>query len=442
MTTILLRCCVLGSILFLLPAVAAGQQAVAIRGGTVIPVEGPRIEGGTVLMRDGKIAAIGRDVAIPPDAEVVDATGKYVLPGLVDAMSYYGIAAEDLNETTAASTPGLRALEAYYPFGTYADGQRAGPPRARDLLLGGVTTHYIAPADATVIGGQGAVIKAAGPDFAALVVREPASIDITLGQRPASTFRERDLSPGTRMAVASHLRETLTRAQEYQRLRTEYEGLSESERRSRPAPPRDLDMEAMVKLLRREIPARMQANRSTEIRTALQLAEEFGFDLVIDSGISADEVAGLLAGAGVPVVLGPISHPFISGEEIPDRDEYPAPDERRATVLRDAGVSFAIASFSRAFGALGPTGTGKWLLLDAAFAAGYGLEEDEVLRAVTLTPAQILGVADRVGSLMVGKDADVIVLDGAPLSVKTWVDLVYVAGERVYDRAEASMRVR
>lgn len=419
------------------PLAAQAPRPVAIRGGTVIPIEGPRIEGGTVLMRGGKIEAVGRDVPIPADAEVVDAIGKYVLPGLVDAMSHYGIAAEDLNETPAPSTPALRAVEAYYPFGAFGDGERAGPPRATDLLSGGVTTHYIAPADATVIGGQGAVVKAAGRRFEELVVREPAAMDITLGQRPATTFREKQRSPGTRMAVVSHLREMLIRAQEYERKRSEYAALSEAERRSRAAPPRDLDLEALGKLLRREIPARVQANRSTEIRAALALAEEFGFELIIDSGISADQMAGTLADAGVPVVLGPISHPFVSGEEIPDRDEYPAPDERRTAVLRDAGVRFAIASFSRSFGALGPSGTGKWLLLDAALAAGYGLTEAEVLRAVTLTPAEILGVANRVGSLTPGKDADVIILDGAPLSVKSWVDQVYVGGERVYDRADS-----
>lgn len=419
-------------------APAEAQRTVAIRGGTVLPIDGPRIDGGTVLIRDGKIAAVGRDVRVPAGAEVVDATGKFVLPGLVDAMSYFGLAAEDLNERTAPSTPALRALEAYYPFGSFGDGEVSATPRADDLLVGGVTTQYIAPADATVIGGQGAVVKAAAPTFAGLVLREPAAIDITLGQRPASTFAEKQRSPGTRMAVVSHLREVLVKAREYQAKQAAYAALPESERRARPAPPHDLDMEAMGRLLRREIPARVQANRSAEIASALRLAEEFGFDLVIDSGISADRVAAELAAARVPVVLGPIAHPFVSGEEIPDLDEYPAPDERRTVRLRDAGVRYAIASFSRAFGTLGPSGTGKWLLLDAALAAGYGLTEDEVLRAITLTPAEILGVADRVGSLTPGKDADVVILDGPPLSVKSWVERVYVGGEMVYDRASRS----
>ena len=144
-----------------------------------------------------------------------------------------------------------------------------------------------------------------------------------------------------------------------------------------------------------------------------------------------------LARRRVPVVLGPISHPWVSGEEIPDREEYVAPDEHRAARLHDAGVTVAIASFSRSFGSLGPAGSGKWLLLDAALAAGYGMSEDDVLRAITLAPAEILGVADRVGSLEPGKDGDVIIVDGPPLSVLSWVERVFADGVEVFVRPTA-----
>ncbi|MDH3222515.1 MAG: amidohydrolase family protein [Gemmatimonadota bacterium] len=417
----------------LAPAVAAAQ-IVAIRGGTVYPVSSPPIEGATVLIRDGAIAAVGADVSVPAGARVVDATGHHVIPGLIDAMSYYGIAGSDLNETASPSTPHLRAIEAYYPFGAFGDGEPPDSPRSEDLLMGGVTTHYIAPADATVIGGQGAVVKAAASTFDGLVLREPAAIDMTIGQRPAATFREDNRSPGTRMAVIAHLREQLLRAQEYQVRIEAWNARPESERSSSPPPARDLGLEALGLMLRGEIPARIQANRTTEIREALELAEEFGFHLILDSGISADAVAAELASAGVPVVLGPISHPFVSGEEIPDRDEYPSPDERRATRLQEAGVAYAIASFSRSFGSLGPAGSGKWLLLDAAMAAGYGLSEAQVLRAITLSAAEILGVEDRVGSVEPGKDADVVILDGPPLSVTSWVERVFVDGVEVFVR--------
>ena len=426
--------------LALLPALAAigaaeaASQLVAIRGGTVYPVSGPPIEGGIVLIRDGRIDAVGANVPIPAGASVVDATGRHVMPGLVDAMSYYGIAGSDLNETTAPSTPHLRALEAYYPFGSFGDGEPPASPRSEDLLMGGVTTHYIAPADATVIGGQGAVVKAAASTFDGLVVRDPAAIDMTIGQRPADTFGESNRSPSTRMAVIAHLREQLLRAQEYRARVDAWNARPEAERSSSQPPARDLGLEALGRMLGGEIPARIQANRTTEILEALDLAEEFGFRLVIDSGISADAVSAELVDVGVPVVLGPISHPFVSGEEIPDRDEYASPDERRAARLQAAGVDFAIASFSRSFGSLGPAGSGKWLLLDAAMAAGYGLSEAQVLRAITLSAAEILGVEERVGSLEPGKDADVVILDGPPLSVTTWVERVFVDGVEVFVR--------
>ena len=156
--------------------------------------------------------------------------------------------------------------------------------------------------------------------------------------------------------------------------------------------------------------------------------------MVIDGGAGAWEFKDELAARKIPVVLGQVSHQYVSNEEIPDKQDYPKQDERLAGRLTQAGIPTAMATFSRAFGTLAPAGTGKWLLIDAGIAAGYGMTDDQVLRAVTLVPAQILGVADRVGSLEVGKDADVIVLDGPPLSVKSWVQRVYVNGELVHTK--------
>ena len=187
-------------------------------------------------------------------------------------------------------------------------------------------------------------------------------------------------------------------------------------------------------LLRKEIPARIQANNASDMRSALRLGQEFGFDLVIDGGAMAYEHRDELAARQIPVVLGQVTHPYVSNEEIPDKDDYPPVDERLAARLTAAGVTMAIATFSRAFGTLAPSGSGKWLLIDAAIAAGYGMSEADVLRAVTLMPATILGIAKRVGSLDVGKDADVIILNGPPLSVKTWVERTYVNGELVHQR--------
>lgn len=402
-------------------------QTVALTGGLVYPISSEPVEGGTVLMVDGRIAAVGADVDIPAGAEVVDVTGSVVMPGIIDAMSYYGVAGEDMNEVPTPLTPELRIIEAFSPFGTFGSGE-AGEIRVRELLSGGVTATYIGPGDATVVGGQGAVVKTAGARFDDLIVREPAAIDITLGGRPAATYREQSRSPSTRMAVVAQLRDLLVRAQEW--MASSAAG-SESEAA---AVPRNLGMEALARMLAGEIPARVQANATRDIRVAIELAEEFGFELVIDGGTGAHQMRDELADRGIPVILGPISHPYISGEEIPDEGEYGGVDERNALWLNEAGVHVSLASFSRGFGRFGPGVAGQWLLIDASIAHGHGMSEADVLRAVTLSPAEVLGVADRMGSLEVGKDADVVVFDGDPLSIRTWATRVYVGGQLVHER--------
>jgi imidazolonepropionase-like amidohydrolase len=401
---------------------SAQSRPVVIRGGTVLPVSGPAIPNGVVVLRDGKIAAVGASVPIPAGAEIIDATGQYVIPGLVDAASHIGIGATDLNEASDPVTPALRAWESYNPFGTFGAGP-PGPLRDREALSGGVTTMYIAPADASLLGGQGAVVKTAGPSLEGVLVREPAAMDMTLGTPPKTAARARNRDPYTRMAEVAMLRQAFIKAQEYDRNRA-----------ANPTLPRDLGMESLGRMLRKEFPARIQANAATDIRSALSLAEEFRFDLIIDGGAAAWEYRDALASRRVPVVLGQVSHPYVSSEEIPDKTDYPPVDERLPGRLTAAGVKTAVATFSRAFGSLAPSGTGKWLLVDAAIAAGYGMSEADVLKAVTLVPAEILGVANRLGSLEAGKDADVVLLDGPPLSVKTWVRKVWVGGELVYEK--------
>ncbi len=410
-------------------------QAVALTGGLVYPISSEPVEGATVLFVDGRIAAVGVDVDIPAGAEVVDVSGSVVMPGIIDAMSYYGIAGEDMNEVPTPLTPELRIIEAFAPFGTFGSGE-AGEIRVRELLSGGVTTTYIGPGDATVVGGQGAVVKTAGARFDDLIVREPAAIDITLGGRPALTYRDMSRSPSTRMAVVAQLRDLLVRTQEWMAGAGaggsgDAGGSGEA---GGAAAPRNLGMEALARMLRGEIPARVQANATRDIRVAIELAEEFGFELVIDAGAGAHQMRDELADRGIPVVLGPISHPYISGEEIPDPGDYGGVDERNAVWLNEAGVHVSLASFSRGFGRFGPGVAGQWLLIDASIARGHGMSEADVLRAVTLNPAEVLGVSDRLGSLEVGKDADVAVFDGDPLSIRTWATRVYVGGRLVYER--------
>ncbi len=428
---------VLGAVAICVAGAEVQAQTVALTGGLVLPISSEPVEGGTVLIVDGRIAAVGADVAIPAGAEVVDVTGSVVMPGIIDAMSYYGVAGEDMNEVPNPLTPELRIIEAFAPFGAFGAGA-AGEIRVRELLQGGVTAMYIGPGDATVLGGQGAVVKSAGERFGDLIVREPAAIDITLGGRPASTYRDMSRSPSTRMAVVSQLRELLVKAQEWVEsgAGSEGGGGGDAGPGGANAAPRNLGMEALGRLLRGEIPARVQANASRDIRVAIELAEEFGFELVIDGGAGAHQMRDELADRGIPVVLGPLSHPYISGEEIPDPGDYGGVDERNAVWLNEAGVHISFASFSRSFGSFGAGVAGQWLLIDASIALGHGMSRADVLRALTLSPAEVLGVSDRLGSLEVGKDADVVVFDGDPLSIRTWASRVYVGGRLVHERQD------
>jgi imidazolonepropionase-like amidohydrolase len=430
---IIVGCCL---ILLMLPAArSAAPKYTAIRGGTVLTMAGKPIPNGTVLIKDDKIEAVGADVKVPSGATVVEASGKYVMPGLIDAMTYYGIRPFDLNDTSNPITPQNRIIQAFYPFGEFFAGNgRIAPDK--EILSGGVTTVYIAPGDKQVIGGQGAVVKTFGPSLDGMVVREPAAIDMTIGDTAkGGGTGAAAKSPVTRMNIAALIRKTLIDAQEYDRNLKAHLDKPEEERKKSARPPQDANLEAMGKLLRRELPARVEADLVDDIRTAIRIADEFNLNLVVDSGLSAYALRDVLAEKKIPVVLGPTSHPFIIGGEISITPELARIlDEHNAAYLAKAGVKIAMASFGFGFGQLGKAVQGKWLLLEAGLATGFDLSDDDALKALTINAAEILGVANRVGSLEPGKDADLIILDGPPLSVKTWVEQTYIDGALVYTR--------
>jgi len=410
-------------------AAAPAQNVTAIRDATVLTMTGDTIRNGTVLIRDGKILDVGRGIPIPAGATTIDARGKYVMPGLIDAMTYFGIRPADRNDPSKPVTPENRIINAYAPFSDFMGG-RDVPDRRREVWSGGVTTIYIAPGDLQVIGGQGAVVKTDGGPRAGTVLREPASIDMTLGDAPKKNFAAKKQSPSTRMSEAALIRKALVQAQEYRQ-----EFARQKDKPGEGGAKRDPGNEALVMLLERKLPARVQADLADDIRTALRLADEFGFDLVIDGGIGAHELAGELAQRKIPVVLAPVSRTYMTEVEGgASKELYAKANESSAAVLAAAGVELAMASFGYSAGYTGSAWQGRWMLLEAAVAAGFGLPEEEALKAVTIHPAEILGIADRVGSIARGKDADLVVLDGPPLSPATWVEKVFINGSLVYEQ--------
>jgi len=418
-------------IMLALPSAVFSQSVIAIKGGTILTMTGETIENGTVLIRNGKIAAVGSRVSIPGSADVIDASGKYVMPGIIDAMTYYGIRPFGLNDVTKPITPENKIIQAFYPYGEFMRGE-GGVEIDREILSGGVTTVYIAPGDRQLVGGQGAVVKTYGKNVVGMTMREPAAIDMTIGDTAKNPG---NASPKTRMALASMLRKALMNAQEFDRTVSKYKNKSDEERKKASKPKRDLANEALVQLLHKKIPARIEADLIGDIRMAMRITEEFDIDLIIDSGLGAYKVADVLAEKNIPVVLGPSTHPFIIGGEVSMTAElYKEFNEYNAAKLLKAGVKFAIASYGFSFGSFGGATAGRWLLIEAAYATGFGIPDEEALKAITINAAEILGVDDRIGSIEPGKDADVIILDGPPLLVKTWVEKVLIDGKLIYTK--------
>ncbi len=238
----------------------SAQQVTAIQGGTVLTMAGETIENGTVLIRDGRIVAVGAGVQVPGNAQLIDASGKYVMPGIIDAMTYYGIRPFELNDESSPITPQNRAIQAYYPYGDFMRGT-TGIKIDKDLISGGVTAAYIAPGDRQLVGGQGAVVKTWGDDFTSMILREPAAMDMTIGE----TAKREEQNPTTRMGMAALLRKTLLEAQEFAQKLAEFERKKAEGEEDVSPPARDLGKEALLQLLAHEFPARIEVDYLDDI---------------------------------------------------------------------------------------------------------------------------------------------------------------------------------
>ncbi|HEX4660802.1 MAG TPA: amidohydrolase [Streptosporangiaceae bacterium] len=397
----------------------------AIVGARVVPVEGEPIDGGTVLLEAGKIVAVeGPGFAVPDDAEVVDATGKWVLPGFIDAHAHVGLAEEaegwagrDVNEMTNPVTAYVRALDAINP----AD------QGFRDAIEGGVLAVNVNPGSGNPIGGQTVAIKCWGRAVDQMVLREPAGLKSALGENPKRVYGEKDKTPSTRLGTAAVIREAFVQAGNYL---VRLAAAEDSPPADRKPVDRDLNLEALGRVLRREIPWRQHCHRADDIATAIRLAREFGYELVIDHGTEAHLLADLLAAESIPVIIGPL---FTSRSKVELRNRSLANPGKLAA----AGVTIAITTDH-------PVVPIHFLIHQATLAVKEGLDRDVALRSVTINPARILGVADRIGSLEVGKDADLVIWSGDPLDVMSRAERAYLDGREIYaydyDRHEGVFR--
>lgn len=404
---------------------------IAVTNGKVMTITGGTLARGTVLVEDGRIAAVGEDIEIPEDAQVIDATGKVVMPGLIDAHCHVGLFPDgigwehsDGNEMTDPITPHLRALDAVHPE----------DPAFKELVAAGVTTVLTGPGSGNLIGGQWVCLKTVPkPSVEQMVLLEPAGMKMALGENPKRVYGEQKKAPSTRMGNAATLRAALVDAQNYMEKWRRYEDELAAVQAKReageedaqlPKPPeRDLKLEALGKVLRREMKARVHAHRADDMLTAIRIAEEFDLDLTLEHATEGYKIADILAAKRIPVTAGPI---LFSREKYELREMTP----KNPGAMAKAGVKVAIQTDEMS--------AVKYLTINAALAVREGMPEEEALKAITIKAAEIIGVADRVGSLEVGKDADLVVFSEHPFDYRTVVELVLVDGQVAYKRKAAA----
>jgi imidazolonepropionase-like amidohydrolase len=386
--------------------------SVAIVGGYVVPIEAEPIENGTVLITDGKIAAVGAKVRVGKNVEVVDAAGKWVLPGFIDAHAHVGVweegegwAGEDVNEMTNPVGARLRALDAINP----ADQGFA------DALSGGVTSCVVKPGSGNPIGGQTVAIKTWGRIVDEMVIKSPASVKSALGENPKKVYGEKKQLPATRLGVAAVIRDALTEAQDYRDRR------AAAAKKKEPFT-RDGNLEVLTRVLSGELPWCQHTHRADDIATAIRLSDEFGYRLVINHATEAYLLADLIAERQIPCIVGPLFH---------TRSKVEVRNRSLATPgkLANAGVTVALTTDH-------PVVAIDFLVHQATFAVREGMSRDDALRSITINPARILGFDDRVGSLEAGKDADLVVWSGDPLDVLQRAERVFVDGREVYRYAD------
>ncbi len=375
------------------------------------PMEGEPISDGYLRVENGLIAALGPMSELIPKAgeEAVDAEGAAVYPGFVDAHTHLGMwedglgfEGDDGNEDTDPATPHLRALDGVNPYDRCFE----------EAVAAGVTTVITGPGSANPIGGQLLAMKTGDGTLDGRVVKAPCAMKFALGENPKTTYHGKSQSPSTRMATAAIIREQLYKARRYE------EDLSHAAEDDELEPPEyDMKCEALLPVLRGEIPAHFHAHRADDIDTAVRIAGEFGLRFAVVHATEGHLIAGRLAEEGVPLLVGPL----LCDRSKPEmRNLTPA----SAGILAGAGASVALISDH-------PVIPVQYLPLTAALAMREGMGREQALRAITIDAACICGLQDRVGSLSVGKDADFSLFDGDPLDLCCKPKSVFIRGNKV-----------
>lgn len=388
----------------------------AIKNGYIKTMSGENFENGQIIIEDGKIKAVGNNLEIPEDAEVIDAGGYLVTPGLIDGHCHIGMweegigfEGEDGNEDVEPITPQLRAIDAINPM----------DQGFQDAIEGGVTTAVTGPGSANVIGGTFLAMKTFGKRVDDMVIKDPVAMKIAFGENPKRVYNEQHKSPVTRMGIAALLRETLFEAKQYK------EDLDASEEDPDRKPDFDIKLHAMLPVMNKEIPLKAHAHRADDIFTALRIAKEFDLDITLDHCTEGHLIPEELSEAGKACLIGPTFGSRVKYELKNKSFDTPK-------ILVDAGVKIAIITDSNVI----PI---QHINMCAGMAVKAGLSEEDAWKSITINPAEIAGIGDRVGSLAVGKDADIAIFKGNPLlDIDYETVMTIINGKIVYRNPKVS----
>lgn len=388
-------------------------RILAVVNGRIVPVSAPVIEQGTVIVEDGVITAVGdSDIAVPDGAEIVDAGGRWVLPGFVEAHGHLGVhedgegwSGNDTNEMTDPNGARFRAL----------DGIDIDEVGFRDALRGGVTSVVIKPGSGNPIGGRTVAIKTwGGRTVDEQVIAENVSVKSALGENPKRVYGDKKQTPSTRLGVASVLRDAFVAAQNYVAKRDAAAAKGEPFER-------DLGKETLAQVLDGTLLWDQHSHRHDDIVTAIRLAEEFGYRLVVNHGTEGHKIADVLAEKNIPVIFGPM---LTTRSKVELRDRAIG----ALALIAEAGVTVAITTDH-------PVVPIDQIRLQAILAVREGLPATVALEALTTNPASILRLDERVGALEPGRDGDIVIWSGDPLAVESRVEHVIIGGTTVLEPA-------
>ena len=386
-------------------------MVIFIKNGTVNTITNGIVQE-DILIENGKIVEIGNNIVAPLDAEIIDAQGKFIYPGFIDAHTHLGLWEDavgfegaDGNEETDPITPHLNPIDGINPMDR----------TFRDAVEGGVTSVCTTPGSANVMGGQCIAIKTHGRRIDKMVIKNPVASKIAFGENPKSCYGRDEKMPQTRMAIAALLRENLKKAEEYLE---EIELYMEYEDHDKPE--YDIRMESLIPVLKGEIPFKVHAHRADDMFTAIRIAKEFDLKLTLDHCTEGHLIVEELVEEGYPVIVGP---------SLSERSKVELRNLTfdTAGILSNAGLEVSLTTDHSVI-------TIQYLPMCAGIAVKHGMENDKALEAITINPARTLGIEDRVGSIEVGKDADIVIWDGNPLEIQSHVLFTIIDGKVVYKK--------